>query len=130
MRSNPGNQDSGPTGATPAPGNVFTAGQIAEAFSLSQERVERAIREAFGPRAVGGVNDKQAQDLAEELLADRPLDQREAALLTLGAFTPRADDAWGLGDKAPGEESDRLQHEHDRFDRAHLGADAGDEPSQ
>jgi hypothetical protein len=46
--------------------------------------------------------------LAEVLLPDEPLDRREAALMRLGAFTPRRDADWGLGDAPPGEESDRL----------------------
>lgn len=108
----------------------FNAAQIANAFGVELERVHNAMRGEFDYDPHAMVNDKQAQHLAEVLLGDQPLDRREAALMTLGAFTQRADRDWGLGDKAPGEESDRLQHEDDRFDDTKLGTDAGDEKSQ
>jgi hypothetical protein len=54
------------------------------------------------------VDSKQAQQLAEVLLGDQPQDLQMAALMTLGAYTPRPDHTDGLGEKAPAEESDRL----------------------
>jgi hypothetical protein len=42
------------------------------------------------------------------LLGDQPQEQQLAALMTLGAYTPRPDHADGLGEKNPAEESDRL----------------------
>jgi hypothetical protein len=54
------------------------------------------------------VNSKQAQHLAEVLLGDQPQDRQMAALITLGAFTPRTDSVEGINEKAPGEQSDKL----------------------
>ena len=56
--------------------------------------------------ANGRVNSQQAQQLAEVLLSEEPLDVREAALMKLGAFTPRPDHEWGAGEADPAEESD------------------------
>jgi len=85
----------------------FTADQIAAAFHVERSRVARAIAGEFGRAAERGVTSREAQRLAEVLLPDKPLPEREAALMELGAFTPRPDEEWGLGDTAPGEESDR-----------------------
>ena len=55
------------------------------------------------------VDSRQAQRLAEVILGDAPLADREAALMRLGAFTPRPDHDWGIGEAAPGEESDKVK---------------------
>jgi hypothetical protein len=86
----------------------FFADQVAAAFDVSLDRVERAMAGEFGLSGGDVVDSKQAQHLAEVLLGDLALGEREAGLMRLGAFTPRSDDAWGLGDTAAGEESDRL----------------------
>ena len=57
--------------------------------------------------ADASVDSRQAQHIAEVMLTDQPLDVRQAALMSLGAFTPRPDQDWGIGETAPGEESDR-----------------------
>lgn len=93
---------------------TFTAEQIAVTFRVGVERVERAMKGELGLDRAARVDSLGAQLLAEILLADRPLADREAALMELGAYTPRSDTAWGLGDKAPGEESDRLAGSADR----------------
>jgi hypothetical protein len=86
----------------------FSADQVAAAFDVSLDRVERAMAGEFGKRPGETVDSRQAQHLAEVLLGDHALGERQAGLMQLGAFTPRTDDAWGLGDTAAGEESDRL----------------------
>jgi hypothetical protein len=85
----------------------FSLGRIAAAFGVSEERVQRAMRGEFGLGPDAQVESTMAQHLAEVLLGDQPLDRREAALLQLGAFTPRSDAAWGPGSGPPAEESDR-----------------------
>jgi hypothetical protein len=50
------------------------------------------------------------------LLADQPLDAREAALMRLGAYTPRPDHEFGFGEKPPHTESDRLVRRGDEGD--------------
>lgn len=85
----------------------FGVEQIAAAFEVAPERIKRAMHGEFGLGADGLVDSKMAQHLAEVLLGDLPLDRREAALMQLGAFTPRSDAAWGAGSGPPDEESDR-----------------------
>ena len=85
----------------------FSLDQIAAAFAVDAERVQRAFEGEFGLGADGRVDSKMAQHLAEVILGDLPLDRREAALMRLGAFTPRSDAAWGPGSGPPAEESDR-----------------------
>src|SRR5918999_5784020 len=97
-----------PAGEDQGIGRRFFADQVAAAFDVSVDRVERAMAGEFGLDAGGTVDSKQAQHLAEVILGDLPMGEREAGLMRLGAFTPRTDDAWGLGDTAAGEESDRL----------------------
>lgn len=92
---------------------TFGAGEVARAFEVEEARVHAAMRGEFGLGPDGEVDSRQAQQLAEVMLVDEPLDIREAKLMTLGAFTPRADDEWGLGDTTPGEESDRLSRSAD-----------------
>ncbi len=86
----------------------FTAARVAEAFEVDVRRVEHALAGEFDLGADADVDSRQAQHLSEVILGDAPMDIREAALMRLGAFTPRPDDAWGVGDTAPGEQSFRL----------------------
>jgi hypothetical protein len=92
----------------------FSGEQVAAAFATSLDRVRRAMAGEFelGPRDT--VNSRQAQRLAEVLLDDEPLPEREAALMRLGAYTPRRDHAWGIGEAAADEEGDRVVGD-DRF---------------
>ena len=85
----------------------FSLDQIAAAFAVDAERVRRALEGEFGLGPDAEVDAKTAQHLAEVILGDMPLDRREAALMQLGAFTPRSDAAWGAGSGPPAEESDR-----------------------
>jgi hypothetical protein len=98
-----------PAGESHGTDGRFSAAAIARAFEVELARVERAIAGEFGRDEQALVDSKQAQHLAEVILGDEPLDVREAALMRLGAFTPRPDHAWGLGETPPGEESDRTQ---------------------
>jgi hypothetical protein len=70
--------------------------------------VEAAISGEFDLAPGAGVSSRQVQDLAEENLGDRPLADSLAAMMQLGAYTPRPDHDIGLGEKDPAEESDRL----------------------
>jgi hypothetical protein len=85
----------------------FSLDQIAAAFAVDLDRVRRAVEGEFSLGFDAQVDAKMAQHLAEVILGDLPLDRREAALMQLGAFTPRSDAAWGAGSGPPGEESDR-----------------------
>ena len=86
---------------------TFSVDQVAEAFDVARDRVVRAVAGEFGMEPDCALTSRNAQDLVEALLGDLPLDQREAALMKLGAFTPRSDADWGLGSGPPAEESDR-----------------------
>jgi hypothetical protein len=105
-----------PAGESQGVGDAFAADAIANAFGVEADRVHAAIAGEFGLDAGAAVDSRQAQHLAEVLLTDQPLDAREAALMRLGAFTPRPDHDVGFGEKAPGEESDRLVRRGDRGD--------------
>lgn len=83
----------------------FTGDQIATAFAVDPARLRAAIRGEFGADVGERFDSKQAQHLAEVILGDQPLAEREAALLRLGAYVPRADWESGLGEREPGEES-------------------------
>lgn len=96
-----------PAGEAQGLGMTFTADQVAVAFKVAVDRVQRAMAGEFNLQADGRVDSRQAQELAEVILGDEDLAEREAALMQLGAFTPRPDQDWGLGETAPGEESDR-----------------------
>jgi hypothetical protein len=85
----------------------FSADRIAAAFGIERERVVRALMGEFGLGPDGLVDAQMAQRLAEVLLADFPMDERQAALMQLGGFTPRHDASEGIGDGPPAEESDR-----------------------
>lgn len=86
---------------------TFSPEEIARAFSVEPDRVRRAITGEFGSTDIP-VDSKQAQHLAEVILGDLPQDQQLAALIKLGAYTPRPDHDIGLGEKDPAEESDKL----------------------
>jgi len=88
----------------------FTADQVAEAFGVQIDRVRRAMQGEFKLDASATVTSRQAQLLAEVILGDRPLDTQQAALMQLGAYTPRFDEIEGsIREEAPGEESDRIR---------------------
>jgi hypothetical protein len=87
----------------------FSAAQIASGFAVEVDRVHRAMSGEFGLGADGRVDSRQARHLAEVILGDQPLAEQEAALMPLGAFTPRPDHEWGVGETPPGEESDKLE---------------------
>jgi hypothetical protein len=97
-----------PAGEDQGAASRFSVDQIANAFGVDTQRVRRAIAGEFGESDDAQVDSHQVQHLAEVMLADQPLDRRQAALMTLGAFTPRSDADFGLGDARPGEESDLL----------------------
>ena len=97
---------------------TFTRDQIATAFGVDPDRVQRAMTGEFGSDATR-VDSRQAQHLAEVLLGDLPQDRQLAALITLGAFTPRPDHVEGLGEKDPADESDKLMGHINEIDRDH-----------
>lgn len=86
---------------------TFGVAEVAQAFGVEPDRVRRAFAGEFKIGDNARIDSRQAQYLAELLLTESPLDEREAALMTLGAFTPRPDHDWGVGETARGEESDR-----------------------
>ncbi len=101
-----------PSGEAQGTSDTFTSDQVAEAFEVAHDRVLAAFKGEFGldgTDQTARVDSVQAQQLAEVILGDMPLDKREAGLMRLGAFTPRADHDTGLGEKIPEEESDRLK---------------------
>jgi hypothetical protein len=99
-----------PSGEAQGKARTFSREELAAAFGVAPERVAAAMHGELGLAADARVTSAQAQDLAEALLTDEPLDVREAALMTLGAFTPRPDHDWGVGEAAPGEESDKVEN--------------------
>ena len=66
-------------------------------------RVHDAMRGEYDLGPGERVSSAQAQELLEALIPEAPLDQREAMLMELGAFTPRRDDDWGIGEASPEE---------------------------
>lgn len=90
-----------PAGEDQGVGLRFSAADLAEAFGVTTDRVERAMAGELGRLPADQVDSRQAQRLAEALLADAPLAEREAALIRLGAFTPRPDVMDGIGDDPP-----------------------------
>jgi hypothetical protein len=115
MSRDPQNGEYAPLGEESGVGATFSLDAVATAFDVAPERVHRAMTGEFGD-AETPVNSKQAQHLAEVLLGDQPQEQQMAALITLGAYTPRPDHADGLGEKNPAEESDRLVRNADDDD--------------
>ena len=97
-----------PAGEQQGISEEFSAQEIAGAFGVTADRVIAALHGEFGLGPDASVNSRQAQQLAEVLIGDQPQDMQQAALMQLGAFTPRSDHDWGFGEKADGEESDRL----------------------
>jgi hypothetical protein len=95
---------------------TFSADQVAAGFKVDVSRVHAALEGEFGKGPDAVVGSTEAQHLAEVILGDKPLAEREAALMELGAYTPRSDHDWGLGDKAPEDESDRLVRRGDQGD--------------
>lgn len=103
-----------PAGEDQGQNRTFAAEQVAEAFSVEVDRVRDAIQGEFGAEAGSEVTSKQAQHLAEVFMSDHPLEDQEAALMTLGAFTPRRDYMEATAEpKPPGEQSDKLRDSQD-----------------
>lgn len=105
-----------PAGEAQGVGQSFTAGDIAHAFGVEDQRVAAALRGEFDLGTEATVDSRQAQQLAEVLLSDQPLAERQAALMRLGAFTPRSDHEFGFGEKPDDTESDRLVRRGDQGD--------------
>jgi len=119
-----------PAGEGQGVGETFRATQVAEAFRVEIDRVHRAMAGEFGFGHDARVTSVQAQQLAEVLLGDQPIGEREAATMQLGAFTPRPDQDWGLGETAPGEESDRLAATAHDLDDERASRRSSFDPSQ
>ena len=119
-----------PAGEGQGQSATFTAEQIAAGFEIAVERVHRALAGEFQLGADARVDSRQAQQLAEVLLGDEELAEREAALMRLGAFTPRPDEDWGIGDRPPGEESDRYAASADQPADVRASRAASHDPSQ
>lgn len=96
-----------PSGEQDGTDATFNVDQIASAFKVEADRIQKAIAGEFGS-SDKLVDSRQAQHLSEVLLGDLPQDEQMAALIRLGAYTPRADHVEGLGEKDPAEESDKL----------------------
>jgi hypothetical protein len=97
-----------PSGEAQGEGARFSAEQIARGFEVEIGRVHHAMAGEFGLGADDRVDSRQAQHLAEVILGNLTLAEQEAALMRVGAFTPRPDHEWGVGETPPGEESDKL----------------------
>ena len=104
-----------PAGEAQGTAATFSAEQIAAAFAVALDRVQRALSGEFGLGPDARVDSRQAQHLAEVILGDQPQAGQQAALMRLGAFTPRPDHDWGIGEAAPGEESDRVAGDDDHI---------------
>jgi hypothetical protein len=102
-----------PAGEAQGIAATFSAAQVAGAFAVAIVRVHRALAGEFGVRPDGRVGSRQAQHLADVILGDQPQAEQQAALMRLGAFTPRPDHEWGIGEAAPDEESDRVVGDDD-----------------
>ncbi len=102
-----------PAGEAQGQGATFTADQVAGAFAVAKDRVLRAIDGEFGMGPDGRVDSRQAQHLSEVIIGDLPQDRQMAALMQLGAYTPRGDEAYGRGEAAPADESDKLERQGD-----------------
>jgi hypothetical protein len=110
-----------PAGELQGQASSFTADDVANAFDVAIHRVHDAMQGELGLGADARVESRQAQVLAEVLLGDQPLDRRQAALMQLGAYTPRADAERGIGEASPAEVRAR-----NRADRTDAGADDGE----
>lgn len=102
-----------PAGGAQGTTATFSAAQVAGAFAVAIDRVHRALAGELGLGSEGRVDSRQAQHLADVILGDQPQAEQQAALMRLGAFTPRPDHDWGIGEAAPGEESDRVVGDDD-----------------
>ena len=118
-----------PAGEAQGVGASFAAEQVAAAFAVDVERIHRAMKGEFGLGPSDRIDSKQAQHLAE-VIGDLPLDRQEAVLMQLGAFTPRPDQAWGMGETAPGEESDRYAATADTIEDENASRRGSYDPSQ
>lgn len=88
----------------------FTAREVADAFEVEERRVHDAFKGEYNLEPDGKITSTQAQELAEIFLGDLPLDGQQAALMNLGAFTPRTDDTEATATpKARGEQSDKVR---------------------
>src|SRR3712207_858768 len=90
-----------PAGEAQGEAARFSAEQIARGFEVEIDRVHRALSGEFGLGADGQVESRRAQHLSEVILGDKPLAEQEAALMRVGAFTPRPDHGWGIGETPP-----------------------------
>jgi hypothetical protein len=104
-----------PAGEAQGAAATFRPDQVAQAFGVAIERVHRALAGEFGLGPQARVDSRQAQHLVQVLLGDLPQADQEAALMRLGAFTPRPDHEWGIGEAAPDEESDRVVGDDDHI---------------
>jgi hypothetical protein len=119
-----------PAGEAAGEGRTFSLPEVARAFAVEPDRVRRAFAGEFRLGDGGRIDSRQAQHLAELMLTDEPLAEREAALMRLGAFTPRPDQMWGVGETAPGEESDRYVADPTVPEDDLAARDASHDPSQ
>lgn len=103
----------GPSGEQQGVDATFTANQIGAAFGVATERIHNAMAGEFGLEPEDRLDSRQSRHLAEAILVDQPQAEREAALMRLGSYTPRTDHQWGVGEAAPGEESDRVVGDDD-----------------
>jgi hypothetical protein len=98
-----------PAGEAQGEDALFSAERIARGFEVEIGRVHRAMAGEFGLGGDGRVDSRQTQHLAEVILGGQTLAEQEAALMRVGAYTPRPDHEWGIGETPPGEESDKLE---------------------
>lgn len=97
-----------PAGEAQGRNATFTADQVAAAFEVEVDRVHNAFQGEYNLGPDGTVDSRQAQELAELIIGDQPLDHQQASLMKLGAFTPRSDEDYGRGQGRPSDESDKL----------------------
>lgn len=85
----------------------FSIRQVAEAFNVAPDRVVRAFSGEYSLGEEASVDSRQAQHLAEVILGDRRQEERDAALMQLGAYTPRRDTLEpSVWEKPPGSDDD------------------------
>ena len=107
-RETPGAGEAGtgeyaPAGEAQGVGDTFSAEQLADAFRVRIGRVHDAMQGELGLGPGERITSRQAAELLEALMPEAPLDQREATLMELGAYTPRRDAERGIGEATPGE---------------------------
>lgn len=108
MTNNERDGEYAPVGEERSADVTFSLEEIASAFDVDPGRVRQALSGEFGSDDIR-IDSRQAQHLTEVLLGDQPQDHQMAALIKLGAYTPRPDHVEGLGEKDPAEESDKLK---------------------